>query len=165
MHQCRLSARLRVQRVSGVISRFRWADRRSLDGETASARTSHPCTRLDVDRVHIKWGTSPAQALPPIEGCHRVGSSNLASPTKPSTPSDLVGPAFQPTFLPPLISPSDGRSGRATDHQAENAVQTSSMACTSGCRSSRDRRILMAGDPLQDMQFDAGVGHPCLGDM
>ena len=25
---------------------------------------------------------------------------------------------------------------------------------------SRDRRILMAGDPLQDVQIDTGVGHP-----
>ena len=28
---------------------------------------------------------------------------------------------------------------------------------------SRDRRILMAGDPLQDVQIDTGVGHPCQG--
>jgi len=41
---------------------------------------------------------------------------------------------IQPTFLPPSITPSDGRSGPATDHQAENAVPASSMACTSGCR-------------------------------
>jgi hypothetical protein len=28
---------------------------------------------------------------------------------------------------------------------------------------SRDRRILMVGDPLQDVQIDAGLGHPCQG--
>jgi hypothetical protein len=26
---------------------------------------------------------------------------------------------------------------------------------------SRDRRILMSGHPLQDMQIDASVGNPC----
>ena len=28
---------------------------------------------------------------------------------------------------------------------------------------SHDCRILMAGDPLQDVQIDTGVGHPCQG--
>jgi hypothetical protein len=41
---------------------------------------------------------------------------------------------IQPAFLPPSMTPSGGRSGPATDHQAENAVPASSMACTSGCR-------------------------------
>ena len=69
-----------------------------------------------------------------LTGGQGVASSNLASPTKPM---DAIRPSrtgIQPTFLPPLITPSDGRSGPATDHQAENAVPASSMACTSGCR-------------------------------
>jgi hypothetical protein len=28
---------------------------------------------------------------------------------------------------------------------------------------SRDRRIVMAGDPLQDVQIDASISHPCQG--
>jgi hypothetical protein len=70
----------------------------------------------------------------PKAGGQGVASSNLASPTKPM---DAIRPSRtrnQPIFLPPSITPSDGRSGPATDHQAENAVPASSMACTSGCR-------------------------------
>jgi hypothetical protein len=69
-----------------------------------------------------------------LTGGQGVASSNLASPTKPM---DTVRPSrtgIQPIFLPPSITPSDGRSGPATDHQAENAVPAFSMACTSGCR-------------------------------
>jgi hypothetical protein len=35
------------------------------------------------------------------------------------------------------------------------------MACTSGCKvASRNCRILMSGDPLQDVQIGASVGQP-----
>ena len=69
-----------------------------------------------------------------LTGGQGVASSNLASPTKPV---DAIRPSrtgIQPRFLPPSITPSDRRSGPATDHQAENAVPASSMARTSGCR-------------------------------
>jgi hypothetical protein len=69
-----------------------------------------------------------------LTGGQGVASSNLASPTKAIHPIRPSRIGIQPTFLPPSITPSDGRSGPATDHQAENAVPASSMACTSGCR-------------------------------
>ena len=69
-----------------------------------------------------------------LTGGQGVASSNLASPTKPIHSIRPSRTCIQPTFLPPSITPSDGRSGPATDHQAENAVPASSMACTSGCR-------------------------------
>ena len=69
-----------------------------------------------------------------LTGGQGVASSNLASPTKAIHPIRPSRTRIQPTFLPPSITPSDGRSGPATDHQAENAVPASSMACTSGCR-------------------------------
>jgi hypothetical protein len=80
--------------------------------------------------MHARWGctTDPRRS-----GGQGVASSNLASPTKPV---DAIRPSrigIQPTVLPPSITPSDGRSRPATDHQAENAVPASSMACTSGC--------------------------------
>ena len=54
-----------------------------------------------------------------------------------SNPSDLVGPGTHPTLRPPSMTPSGGRSGPTTDHQVENAVPASSMACTSECRMCR----------------------------
>ena len=75
----------------------------------------------------------PAYVLP-MTGGQGVASSNLASPTKTIHPIRPSRTCIQPTFLPPSMTPSGGLSGPATDHQAENAVPASSMACTSGCR-------------------------------
>jgi hypothetical protein len=44
-------------------------------------------------------------------GGQGVASSNLASPTKPIHPNRPSRTCIQPTFLPPSIAPSDGRSG------------------------------------------------------
>ena len=62
------------------------------------------------------------------------------------------------------MMPSAGRSGPTTDHQAENAVPCVQHGLHIGMQvASRDRRILMGGDPLQYVQIDAGLGHPCQG--
>ena len=44
-------------------------------------------------------------------GGQGVASSNLASPTKPIHPIRPSRTCIQPTFVPPSITPSDGRSG------------------------------------------------------
>ena len=94
------------------------------------------------------------------------GSRVQISPARPKqfTPSDLVGPVFQPAFLPPSIGAeqrplrtSYGPPGRKRPPSVQHGLHIGMQVA------SRDRRILMSGDPLQDVQIDASVGHPCQG--
>ena len=61
------------------------------------------------------------------------------------------------------MTPSGGRPGSTTDYQAETLPASKHGSHIGMQVASRDRRILMAGDPLQDVQIDTGVGHPCQG--
>jgi hypothetical protein len=93
-----------------------------------------------------------------------VASSNLASPTKRSTPSDLVGVAFNRI----LTALDDAEAPTAPDQLETTRPKTPSPCVQRGLHigmqvASRDRRILMVGDLLQDVQIDAGLGHPCQG--
>jgi hypothetical protein len=66
----------------------------------------HALTRTDVLIFNLKQYTETP--LGPSGG-QGVASSNLASPTKRSIPSDPGRTCIQPAFLPPSMTPSGGR--------------------------------------------------------
>ena len=85
-----------------------------------------------------------------LTGGQGVASSNLASPTKPmSTPSDLIGAGIKPMFLPPSITPSDGRSGPARTTRARRRASVQHGLHIGMQAASRDCRILMSSDPCR----------------
>ena len=99
-----------------------------------------------------------------MSGGQGVASSNLASPTKAIHPIRPSRTCIQPAFLPPSIGAeqrplrtSYGPPGRKRPPSVQHGLHIGMQVA------SRDRRILMSGDPLQDVQIDASVGHPCQG--
>ena len=74
------------------------------------------------------------RALIRRSGGQGVASSRSRRPDQYIPPIRPSRTCIQPAFLPPSMTPSGGLSRPTTDHQAENAVPASSMACTSGCR-------------------------------